>query len=460
MSWGWLGSVETDFLQPGGRWVASVELPAGSYPKTDFNLAFFSVTVNSTIWASECVQFAEPTPIAPGIPQWPPATVKLGANEFLEEHTFEGMMMKQASAYHYHLFANGACYEFILGLGTAGYGAVDGITQVDAGAVFGRLRAILSTVRIHEAAIPTVKTPIREFRAVPVGASEPHSFRVSWDFSQREAAPLSLQVECPQGLKLQIGQISGETEQPADCQKPIALASNSGSLVLRFSGGVLGSRAYVHEKLTLLVGGTHPVSASRMVLVPPWVRIGYVFREGNLLRPNSPVVLRQGDPVLISGSGFYPLNTVRIGSTPINGMGSNYGNFLSFTLPESQPLGKAQLYVVNSLGKSNSIPVVVSPPLPPRIASIKWSINKSGSAFRSKTPRSPFEVQIQIKGSGFLSTNVVWVGGQSETVQSYDGSEVSFRRYLGPSSQPYPVFIVNSHGKSKVATFLFSLGKN
>src|SRR5690348_4240342 len=42
MSGGWLGGVEMDFAQPGGVWVASVELPADSYPKTDFSLAFFS----------------------------------------------------------------------------------------------------------------------------------------------------------------------------------------------------------------------------------------------------------------------------------------------------------------------------------------------------------------------------------------------------------------------------------
>lgn len=460
MSWGYLGSVETDFLQPAGRWVASVELPADSYPKTDFSLAFFSVTVNTTLSASECTQFAYPVPLAPGIPQWPPASVNLGGNEFLEEHTFEGMMMQQASAYHYHLYANRACYEFILGLGTAGYGAVDGITQVDASAVFGRLRDILSTVKIRKAAIPVVKAPIREFRVVPLGASEPHSFRVSWDVTQSEAGPLSLQVECGLGLKLQIAQASGETKRLADCQKPIPLSSNRGSLVLRFLGPLLSERAYVHQKFTLLVGGTHPVSASRMVLLPPWVSIGHVFRGGDLVRPNGPVALRRGEPVLMSGSGFFPLNTVWIGSAQVNGMGSNYGNSLSFTVPESQPLGKSQLYVVNSLGKSNSIQVDVRPPVPPRIDSIKWNINKSPSAFRSKAPRSPFEVQIRIKGSGFLSTNVVWVGGQSDTVQSYDGSELWFRRYLGPSSQPNSVFVVNAHGKSKVATFIFSFGKN
>ena len=460
MSWGWLGPVEMDYVQPGGRWVASVELPVDSYPKTDFNLAFLSVTVNNTISASECAQFAYPTPIAPGIPQWPPETVKLGENEFLEEHTFEGAMMKQASAYHYHLYANGACYEFILGLGTGGYGAVDGITQVDAGAVFERLKGILATIKISKAAIPAVKTPIREFRAVPLGASEPHSFRVSWDVTQSEAGPLSLQVECGLGLKLQIAQTSGGTERPADCQKPVPLSSKTGSLVLRFLGPLLGERPYVHQKFTLLVGGTHPVSASRMVLLPAWVRIGYVFRGGHLLRPNGPVVIRQGDPVLMIGGGFLPFDTVRIGSTRVNGLGWSYGSFLSFTVPESQPLGKAQFYVVNSLGKSNSIPVVVRPPIPPRIDSIKWSINKTGGAFRAKAPRSPFEVQIQIKGSGFLATNVVWVGGQSDIVQSRDGNDISFDRYLGPSSQPYPVFVVNAHGKSKVATLLFSPEKN
>ncbi len=460
MSWGYLGSVEKDFIQPGGLWVASVQLPADSYPKTDFTLGFFSVTVHNTISASECSQFAYPTPLAPGIPQLPPVAVRLGENEFLEEQTFEGAMAQQASAHHYHLYANGACYEFILGLGTAGYGSKDGITQVDGRAVFARLKGILSTVKIRKAALPAVKTPIQEFRAAPLGASQPHSFHVSWDVSQREAGPLSLQVECQVSLKLQIAQISSGTERSADCRKPIPLSLNRGSLVLRFSGPFLGNRAYAHEKLTLLVGGTHPVSASRLVLVPSWLRISAVFRGDDLVPPNRPIVIRQGDPVLIAGTGFFPLNPVWIGSTRINGLGSNYGNFLSFTMPESQPLGKAQLYVANRLGKSNSIQVDVRPSVPPRIDSIKWTIANTGQALLSKPPRSPFLLHIQIKGSGFLETNVVWIGAQPDVVQTTVGSSIYLDRDIALSPQPYRVFIVNAHGKSNVATFLFSLGKN
>jgi hypothetical protein len=57
--------------------------------------------------------------------------------------------MKQTETRYYHSFENGACYEYILGLGTAGYGTRDGIKPVNRDVLFARLEKILATVKIN-----------------------------------------------------------------------------------------------------------------------------------------------------------------------------------------------------------------------------------------------------------------------------------------------------------------------
>lgn len=57
----------------------------------------------------------------------------------METEDGEVAMMRQASSQYYHIFRNGVCYEFELGLGTAGFGAVDGLKQVDGDDVFRKL---------------------------------------------------------------------------------------------------------------------------------------------------------------------------------------------------------------------------------------------------------------------------------------------------------------------------------
>ena len=53
-----LGAVPMNFVQPGGATVATVALPQGSYPGTDFTSAFFNVNVNRSLSEQECAQFA------------------------------------------------------------------------------------------------------------------------------------------------------------------------------------------------------------------------------------------------------------------------------------------------------------------------------------------------------------------------------------------------------------------
>ena len=51
-----------NFVQPGGVALAAVELPETSFTNTDFSSAFFNVSINKTLTADQCSEFAVPQP--------------------------------------------------------------------------------------------------------------------------------------------------------------------------------------------------------------------------------------------------------------------------------------------------------------------------------------------------------------------------------------------------------------
>jgi hypothetical protein len=51
-----------NFVQPGGVALAAVELPETGFANTDFSSAFFNVSVNKSLTADQCNQFAVPQP--------------------------------------------------------------------------------------------------------------------------------------------------------------------------------------------------------------------------------------------------------------------------------------------------------------------------------------------------------------------------------------------------------------
>ena len=144
-----LGAVPMNFVQPGGATVATVALPQGSYPGTDFTSAFFNVNVNRSLSEQECAQFAFVDTRNADSEPVEAETVKVGSMDMEKTSDFSASALKQAEAQYYHRYENGACYEFVLGLGTAGYGATDGIEPVNREEVFTKLEKILATVKIQ-----------------------------------------------------------------------------------------------------------------------------------------------------------------------------------------------------------------------------------------------------------------------------------------------------------------------
>jgi hypothetical protein len=157
-----VSDVAMNFVQPGGVTIAKVALPDTSYPGTDFASAFFNVNVNRSVSQQECEHFAfVDTRNADGEPV-DAEKVKVGATEMEMTSNFSANAIKQDEAQYYHNYENGACYEYVLGLGTEGFATEGGIKHVNRDAVFTKLEKILATVKIN---------PVEERAAEPAATS-------------------------------------------------------------------------------------------------------------------------------------------------------------------------------------------------------------------------------------------------------------------------------------------------
>jgi hypothetical protein len=142
--------VQPNFVKPGAVQIASVDMPDSSYPDTDFSSALLNVSVNQGMTSEECMQFV------PGSKDSETAkstTVKLGMNEFTELERTNGEGNSQSDLKYFHLFKNGACYEFALQVETSRKPDEE-LAQVDRGKVFRQLEKILATARIKDVAPP------------------------------------------------------------------------------------------------------------------------------------------------------------------------------------------------------------------------------------------------------------------------------------------------------------------
>ena len=186
-------AIPMNFVQPGGVALAAVELPETNYANTDFSSAFFNVSVHKSLTADECGQFAVPalkstaksdaapiTEVKPAsattrvddvkkdAPQestakldssspssTEPTAKALDANQLLvgdmqlrATEAVSGEGTRQSDSKYFHLYQNGACYEFALNVTTNA--SEEGLVKhVDRDRVFNRLEQILHTVKIN-----------------------------------------------------------------------------------------------------------------------------------------------------------------------------------------------------------------------------------------------------------------------------------------------------------------------
>jgi hypothetical protein len=180
-----LGPVDMNFVQAGGTMISAVEFPRKLYAGTDFNTAFFNVSVNSKLTAEECEQFAFPE--ANKTDAVATSKTKVGATEFHVVEGFAGEENNQADVKYYHVFENGGCYEFALGLETAdamvtevktnqattNLATTNPVKIVDRNEVFRKLNWMLSTVKIQPVDHLSVDHPKEAVPEVAVGSPRP-----------------------------------------------------------------------------------------------------------------------------------------------------------------------------------------------------------------------------------------------------------------------------------------------
>ena len=75
--------IAMNFVQPGGVALAAVELPETSFANTDFSSAFFDVSLNKSLTADQCNEFAVPQPKTVAMTSQPatPSTPSIGTEK-------------------------------------------------------------------------------------------------------------------------------------------------------------------------------------------------------------------------------------------------------------------------------------------------------------------------------------------------------------------------------------------
>ena len=154
--------VPMDFVQPGGVALAAVAMPESAYPNSDLASAYFNVSVNKALTAEQCGEFSVPqansaSPADPAVQ----ATAQLsklmiGDMELQSAENTVSQGTREETAKYYHVFENGACYEFALKVVTTGIENQGGTKHVDREEVFQRLEKILATAKINPPAAPEV----------------------------------------------------------------------------------------------------------------------------------------------------------------------------------------------------------------------------------------------------------------------------------------------------------------
>jgi hypothetical protein len=195
--------VSTGFVKPGAVEIASVDMPDTAFTDTDFSSGVLNVSVNAGMTEEECTQFTKVVDSKPvESPQTDPAkpgteaamptddskpttdspkpeAVKLGSNQFTVMEQMTGSMEHQSDLKYFHVFKNGACYEFALDVETSRNPDED-LAQVDRGKVFQQLAKILTTARIKDVELPEIEAARK-----PAAVAEPKP--VASESSQSES---------------------------------------------------------------------------------------------------------------------------------------------------------------------------------------------------------------------------------------------------------------------------------
>jgi len=141
---GYLGKIPMEFSTPGGVRLATIEVPRGAHPGTDFVNAFLTVSVLPNVTEAQCADFGSVEGDAT-----PRLTRRIDGIEFRGRNESSAASMHQFSGTYLHGYSEDSCYEIGYGIATAGYGAMDGVKKVNNQSVLQKLEKILDTININ-----------------------------------------------------------------------------------------------------------------------------------------------------------------------------------------------------------------------------------------------------------------------------------------------------------------------
>ncbi len=128
-----------DFISEAGQRIVTLRMPGNAYPGTDFGTAYVTVSLAHDT-PENCRNLG------------PNAHDAQAIHKTIGGIAFDGAIEEDAAMSHQtdervlHGYRHAVCYEISYGLATAGFGAVDGITQVDRKEVFRRLQDVVDSI--------------------------------------------------------------------------------------------------------------------------------------------------------------------------------------------------------------------------------------------------------------------------------------------------------------------------
>jgi len=169
----------------------------------------------------------------------------------------------------------------------------------------------------------------------------------------------------------------------------------------------------------------------------------------------TPPPVAAGGVLLLMGIGFLPDNAVRMGDRTLH-VASENGRILQFLVPVDLPYGIQQVVVENVRGTSNTVQVLIGPPVRLRLSHFC-----DGEGRYLQNPSFHAGEKASVLGYGFLQDNTVWFGTAGVPARLSLSSSGHYYQLAGDRAlhfvvpvtlEPgsYDVYVTNASGKSDV----------
>jgi hypothetical protein len=271
-----------------------------------------------------------------------------------------------------------------------------------------------------------------------------------------EARQISITASCYGDVTILAAAEKDAEPHDFPCDRDVPANSVQGSLNLQFRNKAGQDQK---ETLRLFVAGTHAVTSSITMSLPPLPVIIGISVGGvpATLPPDgqgAPIMLVPGIPAQIVGIAFQGTEKAWIGSTSVPVINRTSRNIL-IDVPESLPPGVYDLRVENERGSSDPVRVEIRSQHP-RLAIFHGQPKILCEGGPTIIPGK----HVRIEGSGFLPKNTIWIGSTSATgVSTYGRVSRFYMEFETPESLTpgtYPIYVTNGYGKSNILTVTVS----